>query len=177
MTEDFWNWSLRAYAHPGVEKLLLALQDKHGLDINLLLWCLWCADRFEAPPEIVVRKAADIVKRWSTEVTTPLRSVRRALKEPPRQAPSPETATLRDRVKEIELSAEKIGQEMLEALAGAMLTPAASRNGVAAKARRMLAAYVRLTDAARSPGFSVTLLEELIELIFPMSESGGDRIG
>lgn len=177
MTEDFWNWSLRAYAHPGVEKLLLSLQDRHGLDINLLLWCLWCADRFEAPPEIVIRKAADMMRRWSADVTAPLRGVRRALKEPPPQASSPETSSLRDRVTEIELSAEKIGQEMLEALAGAMLTPAANRNGAVAKARRTLAAYVRLTDAARSPGFSITLLEELIELIFPASESGGDRTG
>lgn len=177
MTQGFWDWSLSVYARPGVEKLLLSLQDSHGLDINMLLWSLWCADRFEPPPEIVVRKAADMMRIWSSDVTAPLRGVRRALKQPPPRAPALEAASLRDRLKDVELSAEKIGQAMLEAFANATLPPAADRIGVVSKARRTLAAYVRLTDAARSPGFTITLLEDLIELTFPASESDGDRAG
>lgn len=155
----------------------MSLQDNHGLDVNLLLWCLWCAGRYEAPSELVIRKAMDLTRRWSTDVTAAIRGVRRALREPPVQAPADETEELRARLKDVELMAEKIEQDTLEALATANLTPLSGAAGAGARARRTLASYVRMTSAARSAGFSVSLLENLIELIFPQSESDGSRVG
>jgi uncharacterized protein (TIGR02444 family) len=155
----------------------LLLQDNHGLNINLLLWSLWCATRYETPPELVVRKAIDLTRRWSTDVTAKLRSVRRALKEPPAEASSVEAQELRARLKDDELMAEKIEQSMLESLAEGNLLRLTQAAGAAARARKTLASYVRMTGAAKSPGFSVSLLENLIELTFPVSESDGSCVG
>jgi len=175
--EKFWDWSLAHYSKPGVEARLLSLQDAHGLNVNLLLWGLWCAERFEAPPELVIRKAVDVTHQWPTEVTTAIRGVRRTLKAPPPQAPAAAAAELRERLKHDELMAEKIEQEMLEALAIGNLKRCAIPAGAAARARKTLAAYVRMTSAARSPGFSVSLLENLIELTFPTSDSDDSCVG
>jgi uncharacterized protein (TIGR02444 family) len=153
------------------------LQDDHGLDVNLLLWCLWCAGRYEAPPEFVVRKAVDLTRRWSSDITATIRSVRRALKEPPAQASASAAQELRERLKAAELIAEKIEQDMLEEIANANLARLSEGAGAAARARKTLASYVRMTGAAKTAGFSVSLLESLIELTFPASESDGSCVG
>ncbi len=169
----FWEWSNDAYVRPGVEAALLRLQDDHGLDINLLLWCLWCAVRFEEPPQIAIRKAVDLTRGWAVEIVAPIRAARRALKSPPTQAPPDEVAALREGLRKKELLAERIEQKMLAAHAEACLAPVASADGVIARARRNLASYVRMTDAAKGAGFSVSLLEDLIALTFSAPESGG----
>jgi uncharacterized protein (TIGR02444 family) len=177
VTAAFPDWSREIYARQGAEPVLLRLQDAHGLNVNLLLWCLWCGVAFREPPEIVLRKAVDLSSSWTLAATAPLRSVRRNLKTPPRAAPADAARRLRDGVKAAELAAEEVEQQMLEALArqALELAPAAAA-GARARARRNLASYVRLVDAARTPGFSVSLLEGLIELTFPPSESDGDRV-
>ena len=52
--EDFhdnplWAFSLRHYARPGVKASCLALQDAHGLDVNVALACLWHEHRGGRP--------------------------------------------------------------------------------------------------------------------------------
>ena len=41
----FWAFSLEVYGRPGVAPACLALQDRHGLDVNLLLFCCWAASQ------------------------------------------------------------------------------------------------------------------------------------
>jgi uncharacterized protein (TIGR02444 family) len=41
----FWRFSLALYARPGVADALLALQDRAGLDVNLILFGLWVGAR------------------------------------------------------------------------------------------------------------------------------------
>ncbi|MGD9616437.1 MAG: TIGR02444 family protein [Alphaproteobacteria bacterium] len=38
---SFWRFSLALYARPGVSGALIALQDRAGLDVNLILFGLW----------------------------------------------------------------------------------------------------------------------------------------
>src|ERR1700738_5469821 len=38
---DLWRFSCAFYAQPGVSEALLALQDRAGLDVNLILFALW----------------------------------------------------------------------------------------------------------------------------------------
>lgn len=85
MIADFWSWSLAAYRREGVEAALLELQDRYDLSVNILLWCIWCAQDFAELPDIAIRKAADLSEQWTRAVTGPLRTARRALKTPPRQ--------------------------------------------------------------------------------------------
>ncbi len=162
----FWEWSLSRYARDGVEPVLLRLQDEFGFNVNILLWCCWCADHFGDAPEPVFRKAIDFTSQWSANVTKPLRAARRYLKTPPPSAPSGAEA-LRARIKDAELKAEAVEQSYLEALAQNALQPAARGEDPRPCARRNLAAYTALIGAARLKGFTISLLETLIDRIFP----------
>lgn len=141
----------------------------------MLLWCLWCGAHFEPPGDLVIRKASDLSRRWSEAVTSPLRAARRALKAPP--APDEAIETLREQVRKCELGAERIEQSALERLALDNLARSGDLGDAAARARKALAAYIRLTGAVKTEGFSVSLIEDLIRLNFPLSESDGDCVG
>lgn len=172
----FWAWSLDRYARDGVESLALRLQDEFGLSVNALLWACWCATRYETAPELVMRKAIDMTGQWSAGVTAPLRAARRFLKD--RREPDG-AESLRGQIKGAELTAEKLEQTMLEALAASALTPAPAneKEEILSRARRNLAAYAALARAAKRKGFSTSLLHDFIDRIFgpePAGDSGED---
>ena len=77
----FWEFSLDVYARPGVADACIALQDEAGLDVNLILFCLWAGA--EGPgrlqPEDLGRAVA-LASAWQDEVVKPVRAARRAAK-------------------------------------------------------------------------------------------------
>lgn len=168
---------MQTYARPGVERALLELQDRHGLNVNMILWCLWCAQQRRSPADIVIRNAEDLSRRWSSAVTQPVRKARQALSSPAFPAAGGDSESLRQKIKAIELDSEKMEQEMLEALSDASPDKGIESASAASAARKSLAAYVRLSGAAKTPGFSVSLLENLIKLSLPLSDSDGDGVG
>lgn len=121
---DLWTFSLAVYARPGVAEACLRAQDTFSQDVNLLLWAAWVGavhGHGLTGNEVAAAKAA--VGPWSESVVLPLRTLRRGLKVGPPPAPSPATDALRDRVKALELEAERIEQDILAA------HPAALRPG------------------------------------------------
>lgn len=120
--EDFWDFSLVLYARPGVEAALLALQDEEGLDVNLILFCLYAGARGRSLEGATLAGMRGIGAGWGQGVVAPLRAARRALK--PIAEGDAAAARLRAEVKRLELAAEKEMQLRLEALlAGAALLP------------------------------------------------------
>lgn len=109
-------------------------------------------------------------------MSSPLRVARRALTSPPIKAPARAVETLKGEIKKCEFEAERLEQAALETLARDNLNTASDAGEAAVRARKALAAYIRLTDAAKTPGFSVSLLEDLIGLTFPPSESDGECV-
>lgn len=168
MAASFWDWSLDAYARPGVERALLTLQDAHGLNVSLVLWCLWTGARRAEPDGATLKNVMAIAGEWDAAVLAPLRAVRRKLKAGVAGIAS---EPLREEVKAAELHAERALQGRLESLAPTVLhAPADSdREG---RARRTLAAYARAARAAETPGFSISLLEEVIRLTIDSSVQG-----
>ncbi len=171
--DAFWYWSLDHYGRNGVEPTLLRMQDEFDFNINIALWCCWCAEFYEDMPELVLRNAIDRTSAWNTNVTIPLRSIRRYLAD---QAPT-KTALgepFRDAIKENELAAEKEEQSRLEALADMMSPLSTSKadphhSEPQIRARRNLAAYTALIGAAKKNTFTVSLLEQLIDHIYASS--------
>ena len=163
--EDFWEWSARAYARPGVKAQLLDLQDAQALNVNILLWCCWTGTRRGAPSELVIRKAIDLTSAWSRDVTGALRAARRALKSPPRQAPAEGVEALRAKVKSAELDAEKLEQGMLQALAEDASPRARDAPAALGEARRALARYADLAGAVGRRGFSMLMLDDLARAV------------
>jgi len=113
---DFWRFSLALYGRDGIPSACVALQDAHGLDVNLMLFALWLASkgRVLTTADLVAADAA--VGEWRREAVIPLRGVRRFLKEAPEALDAAGVAALRTRVKAAELEAERLQQEALFAL-------------------------------------------------------------
>ncbi|MDE2229476.1 MAG: TIGR02444 family protein [Alphaproteobacteria bacterium] len=123
---DFWQFSLAFYAQSGVAPACLALQDRHGLDVNLALYCCWLGlsgrGRIDASRLIAADTA---IASWRREIIEPLRAVHRGL----RQAAEvdPDSKALHERVKALELEAECICQTRLAALAPPAVASNAAR--------------------------------------------------
>jgi uncharacterized protein (TIGR02444 family) len=114
-----WTFSLGVYGKPGVAPACLVLQERHRLDINLLLFSAWAGAAFGHVLSDAERaKAYETVGAWHREMVVGLRALRTRLKDGPPPAPSPRTEPLRSLVKKGELDAERIEQDLLFGLGG-----------------------------------------------------------
>jgi uncharacterized protein (TIGR02444 family) len=109
-----WDWTLAAYAQAGVPEACLTLQDRYGQNTSLLLWAVWA----EAADPVLLARAADVAHRWETVALAPIRAVRRALKPDFDGVADRDREALREDVKAIELRAERVLMEALEAMNG-----------------------------------------------------------
>lgn len=109
----FWTFSLSLYRQEGVAPACISLQDGHGVDVNMLFFGLWLASegRLLSVADHEAMEAAAGV--WRAEVVVPLRSVRRLLRMPPVAFRGPAAEALRDKLKGVELEAERLQQEAL----------------------------------------------------------------
>jgi len=107
-----WDWTLGAYAQPGVAEVCLKLQDEHSQMTSFLLWAVWA----EAADAALLARAADIARRWDGLALSPIRTVRRALKPAFDGVADGPREGLREDVKEAELRAERVLMESLEAI-------------------------------------------------------------
>jgi uncharacterized protein (TIGR02444 family) len=140
--EPFWDFSLRVYVSPGVAPACLALQERHGLDVNLLLLCCWLGHcRADAPTRADIARMVDAVAAWHQEVVRPLRFARRWLKSPTPTVDPDLAADLRNAVKRLELDAEHIEQL---ALATALPPGAAPPAPVPANAALAIGFYLEI---------------------------------
>lgn len=110
-----WRFSLRLYGSEGVSEACLHLQDKHGVDVNVLLLALYAglADgRRVSSSEIAALN--DAVRDQREALVVPLRRIRRLLKDLPF---GPGSEALRATVKKAELEAEQFEQMHLARVA------------------------------------------------------------
>jgi uncharacterized protein (TIGR02444 family) len=107
-----WDWTLEAYARAGVPEACLSLQDQYGQNTSLLLWAVWA----EAGDSALLARAADLARRWEALALSPLREVRRALKPSFEGVADAGRTALREDVKAVELRAERVLMETLEAM-------------------------------------------------------------
>ena len=134
----FWDFSLAAYGREGVADACIALQEAHGADVNILLFCAWAGCKGVRLDRPQIEAACEAVREWHEEIVRPLRSVRRRLKTAVDGAPPGELQpVLRARIQKIEIDAEHIEQLRLAALADALEAGepgAAAPDGSAARA-------------------------------------------
>jgi uncharacterized protein (TIGR02444 family) len=162
----FWDYALALYRRIGVEHACLELQNRHDLDVNLVLLCCWLGSRgIEAQRDWLARVAA-ITGVWQGKVVRPLRAVRSSIKA---QLAEPATdgitarwpqlsAGLRQRVLALEIDGERLEQLLLADLAAEL--PVTATPGVA-PASRNLRHYWRFVVPDRQA------LETLLGAAFP----------
>ena len=135
----FWQFSLQFYAREGVAPLCLALQDQHGVDVNLLFLLLFLDSKKRGLSATEVRHMDHTVAAWRSRVVQPLRALRRDLKNGVTAMDAQAIEDLRSEIKRCELHAERLQQEMLERAFPAGTTGIAS--SVQAAATANIAAY------------------------------------
>jgi uncharacterized protein (TIGR02444 family) len=141
----FWLFSQSIYAAAGVQEECLQLQDKFGVDINLLLFSAFIGAVHGALLSTEeLSNASAAAAQWQGNVVRSLRTIRRALKQAdlPHPAVALPVDSLRKSVKSVELEAERIEQIVLEAWCQSRVGswPRAERNAaVTANIRALLA--------------------------------------
>ena len=113
--EEFWRFSLAFYDRPGIAEALIALQDRDGYDVNVMLFALWLGMSGRGPLGGELLAAAEReTATLRSEIVEPLRSIRRRL----RHHSDSDVQNLREGVKALELTGEKLIQTRLARLAG-----------------------------------------------------------
>ena len=115
MESPLWRFSLAVYRGAGVQEECLDVQERFGVDVNLLMLCAYVgAIEGAVMSASDVADALDATGAWHADVVRVLRQARRSLK------PLAETgdlaqvvAALRLKVKAAELEAEQIEQAMI----------------------------------------------------------------
>ncbi|WDU62446.1 TIGR02444 family protein [Pseudomonas poae] len=119
MCADLWSFALSTYARSGCKAACLRLQEQ-GADVCLLLCGAWLEQRGVAPTPERIQALKQLAGPWQTQVVDPLRQVRTRWRAMAQQDAS--LAALRERVKALELEAERELLARLEALAQAWPT-------------------------------------------------------
>lgn len=139
-----WAFSLAVYGEAGAPAGCLFLQDTYGVDVNILLLCLYGASQLNVDlteEEIEALDAA--VREFREFVVAPLRGVRRWLKGTPF---GEHGDNIRNQVKETELRAEQLEQAIiLEWMTNAKHTP--STTDLVDTAERIVKHFARRTTA------------------------------
>lgn len=116
-TEGFRRFALDLYRRSGVADACLDLQNRHGLDVNLVLFAAFVGAVWRRGLTVAdLGQAHRRVDAWHQEIVRPLRAVRQRLKTGPDPAPSEATAGLRRKIAQLEIEAELIELDQLAAL-------------------------------------------------------------
>lgn len=166
----FWRFSLQIYR--SVADTCLELQDRFGVDVNVLLFLLFAAHHGRRASQQNVHDITSAVASWSTSAVIPLRSVRRFLRTPPNIIDVEAADALRQHVKQVELEAERLQQEGLYRFVSIehLGTPDPSRE---AAARANVEAYA----AELGTAFDEPLIEALLAGFRALDSSGEPRHG
>ena len=130
---NFWLYSVAFYREPGIAEACLKLQNQHGFDVNLVLFCLWYGLNRELVPVPLLQQALDFSHYWNALGVQPLRDARTMLKSDKRLRSLSSAAdinALRESIKGLELKAEQIQQQELKQLAAAHRNHNAQGNSV-----------------------------------------------
>jgi uncharacterized protein (TIGR02444 family) len=105
-----WQYACQVYSLPGMEVILLDLQDEHSADINLILQALWLASEgiewtFDCIP--------NDYGKWVKEQVIPIRTMRRSLKIDWVEQRCFGCKDFRQEIKSLELKAEQYALAML----------------------------------------------------------------
>ena len=111
---ELWDFATRLYNNEMVERLCLALQDRHGANVNVLLFCCWVAasgrGTFRAGE---LTSALETTRTWRDRISRQLRQLRQTLRGGVGAAPRRLSDDLGRVVAECELFAEHVEQLML----------------------------------------------------------------
>jgi uncharacterized protein (TIGR02444 family) len=155
----FWRFSLAFYRRPGVAEACIALQEESGIDVNLLLFLLWHAAQRRRLAVAEIAALEEKIGAWREAAVIPLRAIRRALKAPPGLIEAGTAEAFRNRIKAVELEAERLQQEAMYEFARECLLGAEA--SVEDAARANVTGYAEVCGRPFADGAVATVLSAL----------------
>jgi len=140
----FWSFTLGLYGKPGVAPALIGLQDRLGLDVNMLLYCCWTGADGRLLSREDLKAVEAVAEPWQSEIVRPLRALRRRLKGGFGSLPADRVEVYRKRINELEIEGEHIVQNAMGQQPRGEFPPGGS---AAARIASNLKAYLKLRHA------------------------------
>lgn len=110
----FWEFSVRIYSRPEVAEACLALQEKFKLDVNILLFCCWQAEKGLAPlTDADIAKIMTVSQDWHRQIVAGLRAVRQNLKGGFPPASPVMAEMIRKQIINLEIQSEQVEQDLI----------------------------------------------------------------
>lgn len=113
--EDFWAYSLALYCRQTVASACLALQERRGADVNLLLAICWLATKGYVVKAEALGAAEVAVAPWNTTILQPLRQVRRRLPTDFPETAQADRQSIKHGILSVELECERVAQRKIVA--------------------------------------------------------------
>ena len=113
--EDFWAYSLALYCRQAVASACLALQDRRGADVNILLAIGWLATKGYAVKAEALSAATEAVAPWNAAILHPLRQVRRRLPIDFPEVGKTDQQSIKHGILSVELECERVAQQKIAA--------------------------------------------------------------
>jgi uncharacterized protein (TIGR02444 family) len=113
-SHPFWDYALPLHETKGVGEAVIALQDRHGVNVNVMLLSCWVGATGRGRlGEDGVRKAIEASRTWNRDVVQQLRQVRRVMRPGIPPIDKALSDSIRRRILEIELDCERAEIVML----------------------------------------------------------------
>jgi len=170
-----WDFAKWAYAQPGVEKACLALQNRLGADVNMVLFCMWLAYRGAGTRNLAqyLGTALKLSRDWQRNLVEPLRICRTNLKDVVESsgmtgADHAAATELRERIKQCEMDMEQLQTLALYSLVhdgddrGSTKSPVEQRED----AQNNLSVYFAATGVNLDP-LGQTHVLRILQALFP----------
>lgn len=162
---EFWEFSVQAYTRPQVEPACICLQDNYGININLILLCIWCAQAGTEPvaPD-ALQNVLSASFHWRSSVIEPLRAVRRVVQR--QEAEERAIKSFQRSLLHDELAAERIEQALM--IGAITLEKSAQRGSQPEQASKALAnifLYLSIANI-RLDATGKKVLFDIIQAIF-----------
>jgi uncharacterized protein (TIGR02444 family) len=107
----FWDYALEVYGRDGVSPALIALQDRHTLDVNMLLLSLWVSHSGRGVlNDDEIAHALQVSAHWNPEVVCGLRRVRILLRDEIPLVPRDLSDAVRKQLLALEIDCEHVEQ-------------------------------------------------------------------
>jgi len=147
-----WDYAVALYASPGVAAACLALQDRRGTDVNLLLFACWLGATGQEPNAGQLAEVLERAEVWQADLVRPLREARRRLEAvlpTLEESLRPPLAAARADLAAVELALERGELLLLEGFTrDAAVDPARRGRILANQILRHIAAINRDDDSA-----------------------------
>ena len=148
-TDIVMRFALDLYRRAGVADACLDLQNRHDLDVNVVLFAAFVgAVRRQTLTIADLDLAHHRVDAWHREVVRPLRAVRQRLKTGPAPAPNEATGGLRRTISQLEIVAEVMELDQLGALIPELHSPRSTSSAAECAAAAIETVIKTHTDIA-----------------------------